>query len=245
MLITTQSWLIASRVRVWEAGRSLHHSRVDGNLMAVVERENSSLPLSLPIVHQSSRDSIRQPSDCKLILSLSGHCQRTAYCYCCHFSIVWHDNLSAYLTHVEPEVFTVCALLLILFFSQTRRNLYVHKCSHTHKDLCRSSFSTLTLFLALFFLLPADLRFPQLFMSHLLGQVLRQMCVKQDLICPPVHLLIVSSSACWSRHWGPSNTQWLVKGLQLDSLVHHVQNNLFNLMCASLFKIIASGSSML
>lgn len=61
---------------------------------------------------------------------------------------------------------------------------------------------------------------------------------------PPVHLLIVSSSACWSCYWCPCNTPQLAKGLQLDSLVHHVLNNLFNLMCASLFKIMASGLSM-
>lgn len=50
--------------------------------------------------------------------------------------------------------------------------------------------------LAQFFPLPADLRFLQLFMSHLFGQVLCQMCVKQDLICPHVRLLIVCSSGC-------------------------------------------------
>lgn len=34
-------------------------------------------------------------------------------------------------------------------------------------------------------------------------------------------------------------------GTRIDSAVRHVLNNLFDLMCASLFKITASGSSML
>lgn len=82
----------------------------------------------------------------------------------------------------------------LFFLNKSTYCIYVHTCSrtcikiyvdplfpHTHTHCC----------LALFFLLPADLRFPQLFMSHLLGQVLCQMCVKQDLICPPC-----SSSNC-------------------------------------------------
>lgn len=93
-------------MRIGAAGRSVHHSRVDGNLMAVVERENSSLPLYLPIVHQASGDSIRQPFDCELILSLSGYCGLTAHCYCCHFSVASHDKLSACRSCAAEEVFS-------------------------------------------------------------------------------------------------------------------------------------------
>lgn len=110
-------------MRIWATGRSVHLSRVDCNLMAVAEREKSSLPLYLPIVCQSSRDSIRQPPDCELILSLSGYCQPTAYCYCCHFSVVWHENLPAYCSYAEPELYTVCVLLLILFFLIDKKRL--------------------------------------------------------------------------------------------------------------------------
>lgn len=167
---------------VWAAGRSVHHSRVDGNVMAVVERENSSLPLYHPIVCQPGRDSIRQPSDCELVLPLTGYCQPAAYCYCCHFSVVSYDSISAYWNYAKTEVFTKCALLLISSFSQTRRrdsHVCAHVFTHMHTELWRPSFFPPTPYtVALFFLLPAELLFPQLFMSHLLGQVLRQMCVK-------------------------------------------------------------------
>lgn len=71
--------------------------------------------------------------------------------------------------------------------SRVHRFMYIHFLdthihTHTHPHIMA---------LALVFLLHADLRSPQLFMSHLLGQVLCQMCVKQDLICPPC-----SSSNC-------------------------------------------------
>lgn len=124
------------------AGRSVHHSRVDGNVMAVVERENSSLPLYLPIVCQPGRDSIRQPSDCELVLPLTGCCQPAAYCYCCHFSVVSYDSISAYWNYATTEVFTKCALLLISSFSQTRRvsHICAHVFTHMHTELWRPSF---------------------------------------------------------------------------------------------------------
>lgn len=204
-------------MRTGAAGRSVHHSRVDGNLMAVVERENSSLPLYLPIVHQPSGDSIRQPFDCELILSLSGYCELTAYCYCCHFSIVSHDKLSACCSCATEEVFSEHRSW---FHPPCRRedtSMYVHTraCSSTATFFShpRTLIDCGSVFPA-----AADLRFPQLFMSHLLGQVLCQMCVKQDLICPPVHLLIVSSSACRSHHWCPRSSPRLARGLQLGSL---------------------------
>lgn len=100
--------------------------------MAVVERENSSLPLYLPIVHQPSGDSIRQPFDCELILSLSGYYELTAYCYCCHFSVVSHDKLSACCSCAAEEVFSE---LRCWFHLSCRREdtMYVHTraCSST------------------------------------------------------------------------------------------------------------------
>lgn len=96
----------------------MHHWRVDGNLMAVVERENSSPPRSLPIACQSRRDSIWHPSDCKLILSLSGYCQPTAYCYSCHFLVVWHNHLSACNSYAELVVW-------FFLFTQTRWDFHV------------------------------------------------------------------------------------------------------------------------
>lgn len=166
---------------VWAARRSVHHSRVDGNVMAVAERENSSLPLYLPIVHQPSRDSIRQPSDCKLVFPLTGYCQLAAYCYCCHFSVVSYDNISAW-TEIMPKQKYLRKVHCCGFPHSSKReqtSMYVHTCSHTCvQSYGESSFFSPTYNVALFLLLPAELRFPQLFMSHLLGQVLCQMCVK-------------------------------------------------------------------
>lgn len=177
--LSTTLWPRSCWVAVWAAGRSVHHSGVDGNVMAVVERESSSLPLYPPIVHQPSRDSIRQPSDCELVLPLTGYCQPAPYCYCCHFSVVSHDGKCAHWNDAKTDMFTKCALQLISFFSHTRRDSYICTVfAHMHIELRRPSFLPHTYTVALFFLLPAELRSPQLFMSHLFGQVLCQMCVK-------------------------------------------------------------------
>lgn len=177
---------------IWASGRSVHHSRVDGNLMGVAERENSSLLLSLPIAHPSSKDSIRQPSDCELILSLSVYCQPTAYYYCCHFLVTWHDNLSVYCSNVAFKAKHIKCIAIDFFHRREHTTAYSMYliCTHVHIGLCRR-YCAQPLLPDRVFLLPPNLRFPQLFMSHLLGQALCQMCVKQDLICP-----LCSSSNC-------------------------------------------------
>lgn len=112
--------------------------------MAVVERENSSLALYLPIVRQPSGDSIRQPSDCKLILSLSGYCPPTLYCYRCHFSVVSYDNLPT----AETEAFTEWPLLSIfIFLAEKRRHpctVCAHMFPHMRTDLRRPAFPSHT-----------------------------------------------------------------------------------------------------
>ena len=72
----------------------------------LLQRRNSSLPLSPPVVGQLSGDSIRQPSDCELIPSLSGYCHLLAYCYRCHFSVARRGSLSACRCRAESGVFT-------------------------------------------------------------------------------------------------------------------------------------------
>lgn len=56
--------------------------------------------------------------------------------------------------------------------------MYVHTCLRTCVQSYGDPLFSPTDNVALFLLLPAELRFPQLFMSHLPGQVLCQMCVK-------------------------------------------------------------------
>lgn len=128
--LSTTSWPSSCWVAVWAAGRSVHHSGVDGNVMAVVERENSSLPLYPPIVHHPSRDSIRQPSDCELVLPLTGYCQPAPYYYCCHFLVVSHDAKRVHWNDAKTDMFTKCALRLISSFSQ-KKLMYMH-CVRTH-----------------------------------------------------------------------------------------------------------------
>lgn len=164
--------------------------------MAVVERENSSLPLYLPIVCQPGRDSIRQPSDCELVLPLTGCCQPAAYCYCCHFSVVSYDSISAYWNYATTEVFTKCALLLISSFSQTRRvsHICAHVFTHMHTELWRPSFFFSphhTLWLCFSFCLPSSGS-----LSYSWAICLGKCCVRcvsnRTSSVPTVHLLIVS-----------------------------------------------------
>lgn len=85
---------------VW-GGRSLHHSGVDGNVIAGAERQNfhSIFPL---FANQAGIRSDRPPhatpaplSNCELILPLTEYYQPAAYCYRCHFSVVSCGSKSA------------------------------------------------------------------------------------------------------------------------------------------------------
>lgn len=149
----------------------MHHS-------GVYRGRNCSLPLYPPSVCKPSGDSIQQPSDCEA----PSFTDRILPTDCLLLTAVTSRQCRTCLLQLCQKFISNWALRLISFFSRTGRDSsYV--CTCTCRQWGQSALGTLfppqhTFSAALPCLLAAELRFPQLFMSHLLRQVLCQMCVK-------------------------------------------------------------------